>query len=244
MGEKATQDVLRGIVDRLVREDQPEKIFLFGSYAYGTPDEGSDLDLLVIKDSSEDRWQRRSEVSSLIAPIKGEIGVDVFALTPSELHLELCRGNQFYQEIVSRGVLLHGRKESYPLVSDSGPYAQSWLSVALEDLQAAEIMLSEGGPSNVAGMLLQQAVQKYLKAFLLLKGWRLKRTHDLVELLDDAAQYAPAFGTYRSVAATVTRYYVDDRYPDTRRNLNPGEVEVSLDAVRPMIAKVLEAFPE
>ena len=116
--------------------------------------------------------------------------------------------------------------------------------MALEDLQVAEIMLGEGGPSSVAGMLLQQAVEKYLKAFLLLKGWRLKRTHDLVELLDDAAQYDPAFGTYRSVAATVTRYYVDDRYPDTRRNLSPGEVEVSLDAVRPMIAGVLEAFPE
>ena len=244
MRKKATDELLQGIVDRLVSEYQPEKIFLFGSHAYGRPDEDSDLDLLVIKDSSEDRWQCRSEISRLIASVKRGISVDVFALSPSELHLELSRGNQFYQEIVSRGVLLHGRKESYPMVSDSGPYAQSWLSVALEDLQAAEIMLTQGGPANIAAMHLQQAAEKYLKAYLLLKGWRLKRTHDLIELLDAAAQYDAAFETYRFIAETVTKYYSEDRYPDTRTILSPAEVEASLDAVRPVIAKVLEAFPE
>ena len=41
-------DLLKEITQRLVAELHPEKIILFGSHAWGTPDEDSDLDLLVI----------------------------------------------------------------------------------------------------------------------------------------------------------------------------------------------------
>lgn len=40
------------LVDRLKEKYQPEKIILYGSYAYGTPDEASDIDLLVIKETN------------------------------------------------------------------------------------------------------------------------------------------------------------------------------------------------
>src|SRR2546426_11700823 len=40
--------LLENITQRLVTEFQPEQIFLFGSHAWGTPDEDSDIDLLVV----------------------------------------------------------------------------------------------------------------------------------------------------------------------------------------------------
>jgi len=46
--------------------------------------------------------------------------------------------------------------------------------------------LLDAGDGELAGFCLQQAVEKFLKAFLLSKGWKLRRVHDLNTLLDDA----------------------------------------------------------
>ncbi|BAM00637.1 MULTISPECIES: HEPN domain-containing protein [Caldilinea] len=51
------------------------------------------------------------------------------------------------------------------------------------DLQAAEILLAPNGPLPVTAFHLQQAVEKYLKGFLLSTGWPLRRIHDLEVLI-------------------------------------------------------------
>lgn len=50
---KATRVEIDKIVRRVVDVYQPEKIILFGSYAYGNPDSDSDQDFLIIKETSE-----------------------------------------------------------------------------------------------------------------------------------------------------------------------------------------------
>ncbi|MFQ5628797.1 MAG: nucleotidyltransferase domain-containing protein [bacterium] len=42
---------IRRLVDKIVSELSPEKVILFGSYAYGKASEDSDIDLLVIYDT-------------------------------------------------------------------------------------------------------------------------------------------------------------------------------------------------
>jgi predicted nucleotidyltransferase len=49
------RDILDEIVRRLVAEFQPEQIYLFGSRAWGEPEEGSDYDLYVIVSKSEEK---------------------------------------------------------------------------------------------------------------------------------------------------------------------------------------------
>jgi predicted nucleotidyltransferase len=51
--QKISPSLLREITRRLVDEFQPEEIILFGSHAWGKPDEDSDLDLLVIVPHSD-----------------------------------------------------------------------------------------------------------------------------------------------------------------------------------------------
>lgn len=70
------------IVARLVAEYAPEKIILFGSYAYGQPDEDSDIDLLVVMDTSLPFLERMNLVRRTI----GRVGLpmDIFVLTPEE----------------------------------------------------------------------------------------------------------------------------------------------------------------
>ena len=48
----------------------PEKIILFGSYAYGKPNENSDLDILIIKDNYTNKWKEKSEIKKLLKNIK------------------------------------------------------------------------------------------------------------------------------------------------------------------------------
>lgn len=56
-----TEIEIQDITKRIVEFIHPQKILLFGSYANGSPDEHSDLDLLVIVDKS-DLPKRRREV--------------------------------------------------------------------------------------------------------------------------------------------------------------------------------------
>jgi len=57
------------IVDALITLD-PEKIILFGSYAYGTPTEDSDLDICVIEKDYENKWVEKAKIRKLLSNIK------------------------------------------------------------------------------------------------------------------------------------------------------------------------------
>jgi len=98
---------IENIVRRIVEEYRPLKVILFGSYAYGEPTEDSDLDLLIVKETSErfiDRWVR---VRELIADAERRIPVEPIVMTPDELDRRLRGGDQFVREIVSQGKLLY-----------------------------------------------------------------------------------------------------------------------------------------
>lgn len=68
---------------------------------------------------------------------------------------------------------------------EDSPYATDWLRVARQDWHRIHVMLADGDGEG-AGLFLQQALEKYLKAFLLQHGWKLKKIHTLQSLLDDA----------------------------------------------------------
>jgi len=45
--KRVDERLLKEIVNRIVNKVHPDKIILFGSYAYGKPKDGSDLDILI-----------------------------------------------------------------------------------------------------------------------------------------------------------------------------------------------------
>ena len=79
------QDLILKIVEKLKKEYQPEKIILFGSYAYGKSDRDSDVDLLIIKDTPERPIDRRVAVSRIVSNPKRLTPVEVIVLTPEEI---------------------------------------------------------------------------------------------------------------------------------------------------------------
>ncbi|MFQ6101409.1 MAG: nucleotidyltransferase domain-containing protein [Anaerolineae bacterium] len=101
--------MIEQIVNRIVEQYRPEKIILFGSYAYGTPDAGSDVDLLIVKETDERPIDRRVTVRRIAyAPRRG-LPFSPLVITPQELDRRIELGDPFYHEIIARGEVLYAR---------------------------------------------------------------------------------------------------------------------------------------
>ena len=107
MTRKQAEQVIDDMVKKLVQEYHPERVVLFGSYAYGTPDEESDIDLLIVKDTPErfiDRWVT---VRRILSDPKRTVPLETIVLTPKEISDRLAIGDQFIKEIMEKGKVLY-----------------------------------------------------------------------------------------------------------------------------------------
>ncbi len=106
---KQIQNTIEQIVHRLIESYQPERIILFGSLVYGEPDEDSDIDLLVIKETTATPLERRVQVRQLVSDPKRRIPFSPLVLTPDELAQRLAVKDPFYQEILHRGKVFYAQ---------------------------------------------------------------------------------------------------------------------------------------
>jgi predicted nucleotidyltransferase len=99
-----TQFQIQQVSDEIARRFQPERIILFGSYAYGTPTEDSDVDLLVVM-PFEGKSVRKS------IEIEGEVHqgfpMDLIAITPERLKERLDMQDFFLREVMTMGKVLY-----------------------------------------------------------------------------------------------------------------------------------------
>jgi predicted nucleotidyltransferase len=102
--------VIMKIVETIVRELKPQKIVLFGSFAYGEPDAQSDIDLLIVMKTNDPFHKRWSKVCWVVREIRKGIPFSPFVLTPEELEERLRIGDPFFQEIERRGEVLYARR--------------------------------------------------------------------------------------------------------------------------------------
>ena len=92
--EKITPELINYIVEKIIREIQPEKIILFGSYARGDFTQSSDLDLFIIKDDEESSRMIRRKVDALLRGRK--FAVDLLVRKPEEVEWNFRAQNPFY----------------------------------------------------------------------------------------------------------------------------------------------------
>ena len=102
-------DVLRDMIVDLV---DPDKIILFGSYAYGTPNENSDADFLVIKNGVEHTVRDEAKLVTTIHHLRKEQGVrtrcDAF-LESEQSALELSKNGGAYADAFEKGTVIYVR---------------------------------------------------------------------------------------------------------------------------------------
>jgi predicted nucleotidyltransferase len=102
-------ELINTIIKRIVGNYHPDKVILFGSYAYGNPTEGSDIDLFVIKDENKSRLDRACEVRKILRDIKG-VSIEPIVFTNKELRERLDLEDDFILEIINHGKILYERK--------------------------------------------------------------------------------------------------------------------------------------
>ncbi len=90
---------------------------------------------------------------------------------------------------------------------------KAWLEKASHDLEDAKKLLKNGGYADTICFHAQQAVEKYLKGYLVCKKINPRNIHHLEELAKDCAKSNKEFLKYLDECLILTRYYIETRYP-------------------------------
>ena len=105
---EVTSEAIDRIVQHIVEQFHPEKVILFGSYAYGTPDEDSDVDLLVVMETDENTLHASATISASIDHI---FPIDILVWKPGKLEASFARRGNFATEVLTRGKVLYEARD-------------------------------------------------------------------------------------------------------------------------------------
>jgi predicted nucleotidyltransferase len=101
-------DRLEPFVRAIVERIHPERIILFGSYAYGEPDEHSDVDLLVIRRNIASEKASNLEIRNAFDSVPSPLfSFTILSKTPERIADRLAVRSPFYEEIVGQGLELY-----------------------------------------------------------------------------------------------------------------------------------------
>lgn len=95
---------IKNLIKEAVDKIHPQKVILFGSYAYGKPNKDSDVDLLFIKKTNLPRMERYRLVNDNLEHF---LPMDILIKTPAEIRKRIQIGDPFYQEIINKGRILY-----------------------------------------------------------------------------------------------------------------------------------------
>ncbi len=100
-----SQNEIEEVKNRIVEKYKPEKIILFGSYVNGTPDDESDLDILIIQKTDLPRKERRLPILKMLRDMK--IAMDILIYTPSEVEYWKDTQAAFVTQIINDGKVIY-----------------------------------------------------------------------------------------------------------------------------------------
>jgi predicted nucleotidyltransferase len=147
--------VIRRFARQVAERFHPDKIILFGSYAYGTPHADSDVDILIIMPA-------RNELDQAVRirlAVDYNFPMDLLVRTPKNLSWRLAEGDSFLKEIIARGKVLYEKND--PRVG----------AKAEVDYHAArKLARSRPAMHDLVRFCCQQLTEKYLKAVLNQQG--------------------------------------------------------------------------
>ncbi len=102
--KRIPESVIDAMTQLIAERFKPQKIILFGSYAYGTPRPESDIDILVVMETPLRESQQALQIRQYLDPL---FGLDVIVFTPQNLAQRVEWGDFFLKEITIRGKVLY-----------------------------------------------------------------------------------------------------------------------------------------
>lgn len=105
--KSVTDKLLNEIAKRIVKRIHPEKVILFGSYAWGVPHDSSDLDIFVIvPHSDEPSYRRARPVYNCLRGIG--VPIDIIVKTHDEVERTVKVATSLSRIVMEKGKLLYG----------------------------------------------------------------------------------------------------------------------------------------
>lgn len=183
--DRIPDNIIRLLARRIVDRFQPQKIILFGSYAYGKPRPESDIDLLVIMETVKRESQQAMQIRQYLNPL---FGLDIIVYSPAKIKQRLAWGDSFLTEIVERGIVLYESLDAW-----MGRKSWGGFFTATRELRARKTPNYDDVCFHA-----QQLAEKYLKAALQENANTIPRTHSLVELMALCMNIDPAYQMVQS----------------------------------------------
>jgi predicted nucleotidyltransferase len=103
-GTVVRPDQIHDLVRQIVERFRPQKVILFGSYSDGTPDQDSDVDLLVVMDTDEPPLHAAARIAAVI---EHPFPIDVLVFRPSDFKESLERKSAFATAVMTKGTVLY-----------------------------------------------------------------------------------------------------------------------------------------
>jgi predicted nucleotidyltransferase len=102
-GADVPMAVIRRFARQVAERFQPEKIILFGSYAYGRPHADSDVDILVIMPARN----QLDQAFKIHLAIRPPFPLHLIVRTPKKLKWRIEEGESFLTEVLAKGKVLY-----------------------------------------------------------------------------------------------------------------------------------------
>jgi len=118
-----------------------------------------------------------------------------------------------------------------------------WFLLGKERLEAADAVHIARGACNSTVELLQEAVERYLKGYLIGKGWPLQRIHSLSTLLDAAVQKDARFKTFADLCESLTVQFWQQHYPGGDLTDVGADYDLLRQQVDELVILILSEFP-
>lgn len=192
---------IRRFARRIAARFEPERIILFGSYAYGTPHVESDVDLLVIMPAHDVVNQAIRIDLALEAPFS----LDLIVRTPKHIERGLRDNDWFLREIVEKGKVLYEAANVPVGTQGRGRLGGSQKARQPQAAAARQRKL----PLSANG-------RKVLQGAAAGSGAVIPKTYDLRDLQKLLLPNYPTAATLRRGLRSLTRYAVEYRYPGVR----------------------------
>ena len=237
------ETVLKEAVRRIVEIADPDQIVLFGSAARGQVRPNSDLDLLVIKSG---KYKRGDLTGKIYINMHG-FGhpVDIIVATPDEIARYRDSYCLVYYPAVREGRVVYKKEKeasasdgtNAPRVAEEEPPTReqrfspddprAWLRYARSDLALARAEAPEIYLEHLC-FHAQQAVEKALKAVLIMRGVRFPYTHDIADLATNLEQSGLLVPDHVKAAEALSRFATETRYPGFEGKVTPEEYQQSI----------------
>lgn len=107
--EKVTFKKIQKVSNLIVKKFRPEKIILFGSFAWGKPSLDSDVDFMIIKKTKEDKHKDQISLGQIL--FGKSMPIDTLIYTPEEVQKRLSLGDFFIRNILEKGKILYEKKK-------------------------------------------------------------------------------------------------------------------------------------